>query len=232
MEQELIFKVEELMLSLDSTKEYKEIAKAMVDSSLILLSVILTILAAALIFNLFELSGYINTFNILSPVIPYSITFYLLLSIIPIGVFVGSRRASRRKSNDWREVLKEGPTGAIKLLTELDWKTVFEDLRIMKLAMIARVIGGIILYYLFIQFLFGFIAYAISILIFQSSFIDILFAYFDLYESALYLMPIPIAIFISKSDLRKYYQKLGSIDYLLWSLRWLYNEFKGMKFEA
>ncbi|MEM2087606.1 MAG: hypothetical protein QXF52_02890 [Thermoproteota archaeon] len=232
MEQELVAKVEELMSSLDSAREYKEIAKAMIDSSLILSSVILTTLSAILLFNLLELLGYINTFFIFPTLVLYPVTFYLLLLIIPIGVFIGRRRVSRRRMEDWREILKEGPLGAIKLLTELDWKAAFEDLRTMKWALIARAIGGIVIHYLLIQLL-AFIIHITLLLIFrESAYSSNYFAYMDMYYLAIYLISIPIAIFRSRSDIKKYYQKLGSVDYLLWSLRWLYNEFKGMKFEA
>lgn len=130
--------------------------------------------------------------------------------------------------------LKEGTPGAIRLLTELDWKKTFEDLRSMKWAIIVRVIGGIIIRYIFIQLLMSIIYYIaiVFFLFFPSFYLNIIAAYPDLIRLIFYLIPIPIAVFISKSDIKKYYQKLGSVDYLIWSLRWLYNEFKGMKFEA
>lgn len=232
MEQELVAKVEELMSSLDSAREYKEIAKAMIDSSLILLSVTLMILSVILIFNLLELLGYINTFFIIPFIIIYPITFYLLLLIIPVGIIIGRRRYSRKMEN-WREILKEGTPGAIRLLTELDWKKTFEDLRTMKWAIFARVIGGIIIRYIFIQLLMSIVHYIIVLFLFFPSFyLNIIYTYLDLIYLLFYLIPIPIAIYTSKSDIKKYYQKLGSVDYLIWSLRWLYNEFKGMKFEA
>lgn len=227
MEQELVTKVEELMLSLDSAREYKEITKAMFDSSLIVSSILLTILSFTLIFNTCEIFGYINT-QVIIP-FPYvmTIVFYLLLLIIPLGVFIGRRRALRKRTEKWREVLKEGAPAAIKLLAELDWKSIFEDIRLMKYAIVIRLVGGVFLYYLFIQMLGLFVGLAIL-----NIYINVLFAYLDLYYLAMYILPIPIAIFFSRSDFKNYYQKLGSVDYLLWNLRWLYSEFKGMRFEA
>lgn len=231
MEQELVAKVEELMSSLDSAREYKEIAKAMIDSSLILLSATLMVLSVILIFNLLELLGYINTFFIFPPLVIYPTVFYLLMLIIPVGILIGRRRYSKRKMENWRDILKEGTPSAIKLLTELNWKETFEDLRAMKWAIIIRAIGVIVINYFLIQLLVFIIH--VLVLIFRESFYSAsYFAYIDLYYLAIYIIPIPIAVFVSKSDLRKYYQKLGAADYLLWSLRWLYNELKGMKFEA
>jgi len=230
MEQELVARVEELMSSLDSAREYKEIARSVIDSSIIISLVILAILSSILLFNLLELFCYINTFFIFPTLVVYPITFYPLLSIIPISVFIGRRKASRKTVEDWRKVLKEGVPGAVKLLTELDWKIVFEDLRIMKIAIVIRMIGGIAIRYLFIHLLiFG--IYIVLLLLFSSYFATTS-VYKDLYDVAIYLMPVPISVFLSRADLKKYYQKLGSVDYLLWSLRWFYNELKGMKIEA
>jgi hypothetical protein len=230
MEQELVARVEELMSSLDSAREYKEIAKSVIDSSIIISLVILAILSSILLFNLLELFCYINTFFIFPTLVVYPITFYLLLSIIPISVFIGRRKASRKTMEDWKKVLGEGVPGAVKLLTELDWKTVFEDLRTMKISIVIRMIGGIAIRYLFIHLLI-FVIHIVLLLLFQS-YLTIILSYSDLYSVAIYLVPVPISVFLSRSDLKKYYQKLGSVDYLLWSLRWFYNEFKGMKIEA
>jgi len=232
MEQELIARVEELMSSLDSAREYKEIAKAIIDSSIIISLVILTILSSILLFNLLELFCYINTFFTFPTPVIYPITFYLLLLIIPISVFIGRRKAFRKTMKDWRKVLEEGVPGVVKLLTELNWKTVLEDLRIMKMAIIIRAIGGIVIRYLFIHLLTFGVHIVLLTLLFPSYYTIIISVYRDLYDVAIYLMPVPISLFLSRSDLKKYYQKLGSVDYLLWNLRWLYNELKGMKLEA
>jgi hypothetical protein len=54
MEQELVARVEELMSSLDSAREYKEIARSVIDSSIIITIVILAILSSILLFNLYS----------------------------------------------------------------------------------------------------------------------------------------------------------------------------------
>jgi hypothetical protein len=102
---------------------------------------------------------------------------------------------------DWRKVLGEGVPGAVKLLTELDWKTVLEDLRTMKIAIIIRMIGGIVIHYLFIH-LFIFVIH-IALLSLFKSYLTIILAYSELYSVAIYLVPVPISIFLSRSDLKK-----------------------------
>lgn len=85
MEQELVTKVEELMLTLDSAREYGEIAKAMIDSLLFILAIISSALFVILSLNMLQLFGHI----------PYFFLFLISICDIYIILFAVSNNSTR-----------------------------------------------------------------------------------------------------------------------------------------
>jgi hypothetical protein len=137
----VVAKVEELMRALDQVKKYKAIARLMVDFLVIVLLSFVALFSLELFFNFYYLASNFHSYfsypNVLSIVTPsvggFDSTSFVALIFITSGIIAGifwvDRKLKRVKLEEWKSTLNEGFAGALKLLQELNWDTVFDDIR-------------------------------------------------------------------------------------------------------
>ena len=216
-EKDLLLKVGELMTTLDEVKKYKELAKSLVDFVLILLSSIIMALFVYIGFNLYQAGGG----QILQGVIIGGIEGIIFLILIG-GSFIlcilwVNRRVQKTKVGEWKKELEQESTlGAMKILAEMDWPSVFQDIRYSKIGFVFYSILKVIGYWIL----------TLAILVLASDFgLSILhiipdFTYFV-------ILSLIIALILSRKDLQRRYNQSWALDSLLWELRWFDSEFRG-----
>ena len=233
-EKEVVAKVEELMNTLDQVKKYKALARLMVDFLVIVLLSFVALFSLELIFNFYYLTGNFQSYfsypNILSLITPsmgtlsYEYTFPALGIIaagIIIAIFWVDRRLKRVKLEEWKSTLNEGFAGALMLLQELNWDTVFDDIRASALAYGLYAAIRIIGYWVLVMVILG-LPYSIALNLIHTGFNFYLLAFISL----------PFVFVFSKKDLQKKYRQITSLDTLLWELRWFNSEFKSAEFQT
>jgi len=216
-EENLSSKMSEFMTTLDQVKKYRAIVASMTDFVLIIFASIVTALSLHIFVRLLLI--FIGH-NLLS-----TIGSILFLLIFPVGIFTGvfwvKRRVNSVKVSQWKDTLSEGAPGAIKLLQELQWNNIFSDIRSAKL---------------------GFFLYGISkVLAYWSLAVVSMFVFGELVGFVLHmsinsitvmLFSLVVVLLLSRNDLRKRYEQIGRLDWLMWELRWFESEFRGANFEA
>jgi|SRR5208283_1354970 len=229
----VVVKVEELMRALDQVKKYKALARLMVDFLGIVLLSFVALFSLELFFNFYYLTGHFQSYfsypNILSTVTPsvggFSSTSFVALIFIAAGIIAGifwvDRKLKRSKLEQWKSTLDEGFAGAVKLLQELNWDTVFDDIRTSALAYGLYAAIRIIGYWVIAMVILGF-PYSIALNLIHTDFNFYLLAFLSL----------PFVFIFSKKDLQKKYRQITSLDNLLWELRWFNSEFKSAEFKT
>lgn len=223
-ETDLSSKVEELMTTLDQVKKYKEMARSLVDFALIMLASIVAILFVYIVTDWYQ--------GLIGPLPPNIITPYaggIVLSdvqglsafiVFVAGLFGGialvSRRMAKVKIGEWKPLQKQDTLGAMKILSHLDWPTVFEDIRYSKLGFIMYSILKIIGYWILGDLLVFFaIGFPLSVIHGQLNYYDV------------YLISLVLVLTFSRKDLQRRYNQSWALDSLLWELRWFDSEFRG-----
>jgi O-antigen/teichoic acid export membrane protein len=219
MEQVLSSKIAELLNVLDQVKKYKEIISSMIDLAIILSATAVAVLTINLSRNFLQVF-YGENMALGTVVLNASIW------IIIVGIIAGMLRVTLRvtsvKVGEWKSVLNEGAPGAIKLLEELKWETIFNDIRSAKLGVsiygITRFIlfwiSGVAIFYFLIGNVLGF------------------FIHLSLNVVAIGFLSLVFALAVSSKDLRRRYQQIGHLDSLLWELRWFESEFRRADFKT
>jgi hypothetical protein len=223
-ETDLSSKVEELMNTLDQVKKYKEMARSMVDFALILLSSIVAILFVYIATDWYQgLIGPLPS-NIITPyaggivlsdVQGLSAFVVFLVGLIG-GIALVSRRMARVKIGEWKPLQKQDTLGAMKILSSLDWPTVFEDIRYSKFGFIMYSILKIIGYWILGSFLV-YLAFGFPL--------SLVHAQLSTYE--VFLISLVLVLALSRKDLQRRYNQSWALDSLLWELRWFDSEFRG-----
>ncbi len=237
-EEAVVTKVEELMKSLDQVKKYKAFARLMVDFVVIFLVSIVALFFLELTVNLYRLvSGFSSYFptptsfttsysptGSPSPILQIGIVLSLLL--IPaagllIGMFWVDHKLQQVKLEEWKNTLKEGFPGALKLLQGLDWDSVLEDIRVSKISysvyFMVKVVGYWVLALVILT-----IPYTLAASLIHTS-PNLFFLTF---------ISLAIVLILSRGDIQKRYRQVMSIDTLLWDLRWFSNEFRTAEFKT
>ncbi len=230
-EQIVVSKVEELMRSLDQVKKYKALSHLMVDFLFIVLSSVAALLAFELAVNFLHLSGaFQGYFEGLTTLTTRSLTSTsqnnLFAILVPgLGVLAGvawvDYKLKKVEVNTWKSTMQEGFPGALKLLQDLDWNAVLQDIRTSKIVYVlyavAKVMGNWIL--------------AAIILIIPLGFgLSFIHATLNMYLFA--FLSLILALVLTRKDLQKKYQQITSLDALLWELRWFNSEFKTAEFQT
>ena len=217
MEKNPSSKMAEFMTALDQVKKYRTLVASIMDFALIILGTVV----AALSFNI---CMHLSRLFIVADH-GFSIAFGFLFFIFPAGIITGvfwvRRKMKLVKVGQWKSTLNEGAAGAIKLLQELQWDNIFSDIRSAKL---------------------GFFFYGIfRVLAYWGLAVVSLFVFSELVELVLHmsissitvmLFSLVAVLILSRNDLRKRYEQMGRLDWLLWELRWFESEFRGANFEA
>jgi len=230
-------KVEELMNALDQVKRYRALTGLMVDFAIVFLASVSCLLAVELGVNVYRLgSGFpcyiaspasitctasgVSTNTPLEAIVGLSAVFIPAAGLI-IGVYWVDRGLKSVKGGQWKESLKEGFPGALKLLQELKWDAVFEDIRLSKIGYATYFIVKVLGYWMFAIILMTF-PYVLLI--------SELHAYPNLYLLA--VVSLALVLVMTRGDLQRRYKQLASLDALMWDLRWFSSEFRSARFEA
>jgi hypothetical protein len=236
-EAQVVAKVQELMTTLDQVKKYKALSKLLVDFALIMLATTVVLLAWELSVNFYKLgTGFYCYYGVpglytctASPATgsPLLRLFGGLSTIlIPTAGLLGGilwvdHKLKLVKVGEWTESLREGFPGAVKLLEELKWDSVFQDIRASRIGYSAYLAVKVVGYWLlatvvmFFPYVFG-----VSALHLEANFY------------VLGLLSLVLVLVVSKNDLQRKYQQVVSLDNLMWELRWFSSGFKSAKFEA
>jgi hypothetical protein len=226
-EENLAKKMEEFMSALDQVKKYRSLVSGMVDFIIIILASFILAQLLNIIGNvLVVFSGY-TTFpiNLIATISPGLLVSPLLILILLGGIIVGALWVDRKlgsvKGGQWKSTLTEGAPGAIKLLQELKWETIFNDIKFAKLGFVLYGALKLLVYWILAFSLFG-IFWGFGRSIFHMN-IDTV---------SLVLLPLILVLVLSRKDLRQRYEQVGRLDSLLWELRWFDSEFRRADFKA
>lgn len=219
MEQLLSSKISELMNVLDQVKKYKELISSMIDLAIILSATAVAVLAINLSRN--YLSVFYGENNALGTIV-LNASIWIIIAGIIAGMLRVSLRVMHVKVGEWKSVLDEGAPGAIKLLEELKWETIFSDIRSAKLGVYIYGIARFILFWASWAAIFYFL-----IGVFLG-----LFIHLSLTVVAVGFLSLVFALAVSSKDLRRRYQQIGHLDSLLWELRWFESEFRRANFKT
>lgn len=217
-------RVAELMRTLDQVKRYKELARSLVDFALIMLGAVISILSVYIGMNFYQaLAGPLPTSMInygvggivLSDVQGFS-AFVIFAAGLFIGIYWIDRRMKDVKVGEWKSKQNDGVLGSVKILSELDWPTVFQDIRYSKLGFVLYSILKVIGYWILASILVFFVT-------------EFSFYYLHAQMSNYYVATISmmLVLVLSRKDLQRRYNQSWALDSLLWELRWFDSEFRG-----
>jgi len=218
-EENLLSKMTEFMTTLDQVKKYRQLASAMIDFALIVVASVVILLAVHITVNLLNLYG-VSGVSLESWVVAFA-----NVVVVCLGVFVGvvwvGQKMDRVKTQQWKNTLNEGTPGALKLLQNTNWETIFNDIRFAKLGFALYGLIKVAAYWLI----------TISILVVLSSLIgNIIHLNFDFI--ALLVIALVLVVTVNLKDIRNRYDQVGRLDALLWELRWFESEFRRTDFKT
>ena len=224
-EQDVPSKVAELMSTLDQVKRYKELARSLVDFALIMLASVIAILFVYIGTDLYQAQAGPLPSSIITPGVGGIVlsdvqgfsAFVIFAAGLIIGLFWVDRRVRRTKVGEWKSKQGEGTLGAMKILSELDWPTVFQDIRYSKLGFVLFSILKIVVYWILGDIL---IFLGTAIFLDDPLHIQLSFDYIAIISLILVLV-------LNRKDLQRRYNQSWALDSLLWELRWFDSEFRG-----
>jgi predicted membrane channel-forming protein YqfA (hemolysin III family) len=220
-EENVVAKVAELMETLDHVKKYNALAGSFKRFALIVLGSIAVFLALG------ASLGFLNIVATLDR--PQLFLVSLLLLLVPItgialGVVFIRRRVNAIKTGEWKEELSQGFPSALKMLMEMDWDEMFDEIS-----------SGRVSYALY--GLLKMVAYWI-ITVFAVGLLGNLFTFMILHRPGLFGVPIwgllsfLIVYLILRKDLSRRYNEIRALDKLLWELRWFSLELRRAEFQT
>jgi hypothetical protein len=217
-EDNLSSKMSEFMTSLDQLKEYREILMSMTDFTIIILGTIIT----ALSFNIvMRLSNLFIVADHGQNIVAYFLFFAIFPAGIAVAVFRVRQRVNSVKTREWVTTLNEGASGALKLIQELEWDSIFGSIRYAKLGFFIYGITKVIVYW-------GVAIAALYVLNWGLIWI----VHFNIEFVILVVLALVVVVVLNRNDLRRRYEQIGRLDWLMWELRWFESEFRGADFEA
>ena len=235
-EAQVVTKVEELMRALDQVKKYKALTRLMADFAVIMLASVVVLYSWELAVDFYKLetgfycyygtpASYTCTASQAtgSPFVQLFAGLSLLVPMVGLlaGVLWVDHQLKSIKVEEWKESLKEGFPGAVKLLQDLKWDSILEDIR-------ASRIGYSVYFAVKVA---GYWAFAFFLLFFPYVFgISSLHLEVNLYIPA--FLSLVLVLVVSKGDLQRKYRQVVSLDNLMWELRWFSSGFKSASFEA
>ena len=204
------------METLDQVKKYKELGRSMGDFILIMLSSIVAILFVYMGFDLYIAWGYSVPSDLLISGVELIFAILIFAAGLIAGILWVDRRARRVRVGEWKSAMEKDSTlGSVKLLSELDWPHVFQDIRYSKLGFVFYGILKIAGYWILVTILaiLG-VGVGLSFLHFQFSFTYIA------------IISLVLVLILSRNDLERRYNQAWALDSLLWELRWFDSEFR------
>jgi hypothetical protein len=218
MEDTLSSKMAEFMTTLDQVKKYREILASMTDFTLIILGTIVAALSFTLVIRM-------SSIFIIAERGQSTPLIFLFFALFPAGIITAVWRVRQRvksvKIHEWKTKLNDGASGAIELLQDIQWDNVFSNIRYAKLGFVLYGIAKILAFWgLAVGAMFGF-NWLVEFVLHMS--ID---------TNIVLLFSLVTVLILNKNDLRKRYEQMGRLDWLMWELRWFESEFRGANFEA
>lgn len=235
-EAEVTSKVEELMQALDEVKRYRALSSLILDFAIIVLTALAALFAFEIIVNMsrvyfgfpcsFWATNSFGCFPGPGQQLPAAAAAGVLLFLIPTAGVLGGilwvdRKLRRVKVGEWKDTLRDGFPGAVKLLTQMGWDEVFQEIQLSKLGYLVygavKVVGYFILAWIVLFFP---LALGGSL------------AHMDFSPYADSAVALALVLALSRKDLEKRYRQVWSLDALLWELRWFYSELGSARFKA
>jgi hypothetical protein len=220
-EERVASKVAELMETLDHIKKYKAIAKSLKKFVIIVGSSIAVFLAILTVFEIYELEHVLNSTMF------FVVAFLMLL--IPLaglacGILYMRKQVNAVKEGEWRPEISKGFSSTLKLLVDMDWEKILEDIFIARLgyAVYSLLKAGA---YLVVSVAAFELAWNSLTLIFLHELVPV---------GALFwgFIAVLVVAFALGGDLLKRYRELRALDMLVWELRWFSVEFGRAEFQA
>ncbi len=232
-------KVEELMSALDQVKKYRALSRLIVDFGIIGLASIALLLSLELTADFYRLTSgfpcfygapglFTCTSGLAVSAAPPLLQLLAGISVILIpaaGLLLGiiwvDRKLKSFRGGAWKDSLKEGFPGALKIIEGLDWDSVFDDMRLSKIGYAVYFAIKVVGYWL-LAFITLFFPYALGLSAFHT----------DINFYILGLVSLVLVLVLTRRDLHRRYSQVVSLDTLMWELRWFSNEFRSTEFEA
>ena len=225
-EAEITSKVEELMKALDQVRRYRALASLLVDFGIILLVSLAALLSLEVATDLARAtSGFpcwfmgANGFTCGSSILwPWGVMLGLAFFVIPVAGVIGGlvwveRRMKAVKAGEWRPALQEGFPGAVKLLTQMNWSSVFDEMRVSKLGYMLYGVIKVVGYFILVSLLLSFV---------YPQILSFIHTGYD--PTAMSVVSLVLVLALSRNDLQKRFKQVWSMDTLMWELRWFSSE--------
>ena len=217
-EDTLSSKMSEFMTALDQVKKYCEIVASLTDFTLVVLGAIVVLLS-------FRITMQLSFVFIASNQGQHIAAYFLYAAIVPAGIAVAvwhvRRRVKSVKTREWKTTLNEGAAGALKLIQELEWNSLFNGIRYAKLGFFLYGIARILA------------CWGIAIVALYGINLGLPWLFHvSMDQITMVLLGLVVVVFLNRNDLRKRCEQIGRLDWLMWELRWFESEFRGADFEA
>jgi hypothetical protein len=143
----------EFMTAIDQVKKYRKLAVTMIDFVLIIFASIVILLTLDISVNMLNLYGIIFSSTILG-LLPF-FNIVILCAGTFIGIIWVSRKMDTVETQQWKNTLNEGTSGALKLLHETNWENIFNYIRSAKIGFALYGVLKVIVYWLIAAFTFA-----------------------------------------------------------------------------
>jgi hypothetical protein len=220
-EESVVSKVKELMETLDHIKKYNALTHSLKRFALIVGGSITVFLFLVMLFDFFGLRLTLDRSLFL-------VAGFLLLLIPVLGIAAGilfvRRSVSSVKTGEWKEELSHGFPSALKVLSELDWDKVLNEIVMGKLGYVVYGLLKTAAYWFVVFFGLNLLWNAITFYFLNRMILlgDFVWALFALL----------IVLFVLSKDLLRRYKEIQALDMLLLELRWLNFEFRRAEFQT
>lgn len=220
-EERIVYKVEELMETLDNVKRYNVFTNSLKKFSVVLLSSFVVS---------FILRGLVDFLDLGSTQgRPVFLSILFLLILIPLvgiaaGVIFVRNRVNSVKTGEWKEDLSNGFPSALKILLELGWDKTIDEISMGRISYFIYGLLKIVACWVAIFFALGFVGtalvliYHLGVPFFAGPFLG--------------LLSFLIVILTLHNDFLKRYKEMRSLDMLLWELRWFSLELRRADFQT
>jgi len=213
---EVSSRVEELMSTLDQVKKYKELARSMGDFAIIILVSVIGSLFVYIGGDLYLAQGGQLPNGLILSGVESLIAILIFAAGLIAGILWVDRRVKEVKLGEWKQSLSEGLQGALKIISALDWPSVFQDIRYSKLGFVFYSVLKVFGYWILVSIL----------LVFFDTFLVEGLLHAQLSLAYVGIVSLIIVLVLSRKDLLKRYNDSWALDSLLWELRWFDSEFR------
>jgi len=221
-EEDVVKKVLDLMATLDEVKKYKELAYALIDFVAIIVVSVIVVLGLLIASSTYNVV-YPTTTGLVSSLLGLPASnpsLALAVILIPLAGLVSGllwvdRRVKRVKVGEWKDTLREGVPGAVKVLAGLDWDSVLLSVRLSRVSFLLFALVKVAGYTLLAALLLGFFG-------------NIFGGFLGVFMSPVYLafLSLVLVLLFTSRSIVEGFRRLMSLDTLFWDLRVFSSDFK------